>query len=143
MSKTTDVPNSPKKMESPFSVSEEAEEDKETEEEVDPFEEVREHFKPLYESNDLIGFAICDLEGEVLINESFLSYEGVTKAVGTYLASNQQMVDSGRKVNRVTIEMDDIIVVYLPIEQGIGMFILPSDSNVDKAAKLIGELPTD
>lgn len=109
-------------------------------EKEDRFSAIRAHLQPLYESGDLLGFAVCDDDGEVINNETFLSQEAASKATKTFLSNCQQLAESGRSVYRLTLEMDDVIVIYHCIEEGQGMFILSSDCDLDTAADLIAKL---
>lgn len=109
----------------------------------DSIEAMREHLKPLYESGDLLSFALTNDDGDVLYNESFLSKEGVHKAVATFVSNEKQLTGSGRRLLRMTVEMDDIIVIYRSVEQGQGLFILASDGSIDASVKLIDELASE
>lgn len=106
----------------------------------DAHADVREHLEPLSASGALLGFAVCDGDGAVLANETFLSHEGAEKAAQIFISSCRQMAESGRGVYRVTVEMDDVIVIYHCIAQGQGMFVLSSDCDLDTAAAKIAEL---
>jgi len=104
------------------------------------FDKIREHLQPLYDSAALLGFAVCDDDGEIVYNETFLSNEGAAKAAKLFLSNCQQMGESGRSVYRLTVEMDDIIVIYHCINDGQGLFILSSDCDLDASAEKIAEL---
>lgn len=141
MSETdTHTPLSPREIKPSRSLGSSMPEEPDVIEEEDVFAPIREHLQPLYTSGELLGFAVCDEEGEVLGNETFLSHEGVHKAAQIFLSSCQQMAESERGVYRLTVEMDDVIVIYHCIEQGQGLFILSSDCSLDAAAKKIAEL---
>ena len=137
---TTSPPSPPKQIKAPVSLGSTMPEDPVVAEPEDSFGAMREHLKPLYESGGLLGFAVCDDDGEVIHNESFLSHKGASKATQTFLSNCQQMAESGRSVYRLTVEMDDITVIYHCIEKGQGMFILSSDCALDEAADLIAQL---
>lgn len=135
-----ETPKPAKKVKTPISMAELVPEEPVAVQEEDSFASVRGHLQPLYEDASLLGFAVCDDDGEVLRNESFLSDEGASKAVKTFLSNCQQMAESGRSVYRLTTEMDDITVIFHCIDKGQGMFILSSDCDLDTAADLIAEL---
>ena len=135
-----ETPKPAKKVKTPISMAELVPEEPVAVQEEDSFASVRGHLQPLYEDASLLVFAVCDDDGEVLRNESFLSDEGASKAVKTFLSNCQQMAESGRSVYRLTTEMDDITVIFHCIDKGQGMFILSSDCDLDTAADLIAEL---
>ncbi len=114
--------------------------DAEEKEVVSPYEGISKHIQPLYDSGDLLGFAICSEENEVLLNETFLNREGVSKATDYFIANYEEMEASERSVKRVIIEMDDIIIIHYRMKEGHGMFIFASDADIDVAGKLIAEL---
>ena len=76
----------------------------------------------------------------MLLNETFLNREGVSKATDYFIANYEEMEASERSVKRVIIEMDDIIIIHYRMKEGHGMFIFASDADIDVAGKLIAEL---
>jgi len=107
---------------------------------VNPYDAISQHIQPLYDSGELLGYAICDEDGEVLLNETFLNREGVSKAANTFIVNYDQMDESGRNVNRLVLEMDDITIIHYRMKEGQGMFIFASDADLDAAGALISQL---
>jgi len=141
MSETTiPKPSPPKQIKAPVSLSAPVADEPLAAEPEDSFDAMREHLKPLYDSCSLLGFAVCDDDGEIMHNETFLSHEAASKGTKTFLSNCQQLAESGRSVYRLTVEMDDITVIFHCIEQGQGMFILSSECDLDAAADLIAQL---
>ncbi len=132
--------SSPKKIESPIASAESPAEESVAIQEEDICTLMRERLQPLYDSVSLLGFAVCDHDGQVLKNDSFLSHEGVSKAARTFLSNCEQMSASDRHVHRLTVEMNDVIVIFHRLQQGQGMFILSSDCDIDAAADLIAQV---
>ena len=95
--------------------------DAEEKEVVSPYEDISKHIQPLYDSGDLLGFAICSEENEVLLNETFLNREGVSKATDYFIANYEEMEASERSVKRVIIEMDDIIIIHYRMKEGLSL----------------------
>jgi len=110
------------------------------EEVVNPYDDISKHIQPLYDNGNLLGFAICSEESEVLLNETFLNREGVSKANDVFIANYAGMEVSERHVKRIILEMDDIIIIHCRMQEGHGMFILESDADVDAAGALIALL---
>ena len=109
-------------------------------EESGSFSSIRKHLQPLYENDSLLGFAISDDVGELIYNETFLSEEAARTSCRTFLTNCKQLGKSGRRVHRLTMEMDDIVVIYCGIEEGYGLFILASECDIDLAVNLISKL---
>ncbi|NWK55824.1 hypothetical protein HW115_09395 [Verrucomicrobiaceae bacterium N1E253] len=104
--------------------------------------QVRDTAQKLYESNSLLGFAITSLEGEMVHNESFFSDEAAGQVIATMVGCVEQLAASGRTVKRLSVEMDDVIVIYTHItdRDRHGMFILSRSCPLDAAADAIAEL---
>ncbi|MBK1856265.1 hypothetical protein JO972_14945 [Verrucomicrobiaceae bacterium 5K15] len=142
----TAVAPAPKPMQPPISLKELTPDEPAAEEPAAAAEpdqkhlKIREHLQPLYDRSELLGFAVCDDEGEVLYNETFLSHEAASKTAKLFLSNCQQMHESGRNVYRMTVEMDDVIVIYHCLNEGQGLFILASDCELDAAAQRIAKL---
>lgn len=104
--------------------------------------QVRDTAQQLYDSGDLLGFTITSLEGEMVHNESFFSDEAAAQALNTLVGCVEQLGASGRTVNRLTVELDDVIVIYTHINDRDrhGMFILSRECALDEAAEAISAL---
>jgi len=104
--------------------------------------QVRDTAQQLYDSGALLGFAITSIEGEMVHNESFFSDEAAGQALAMLVGCVQQLTASGRQVKRLTVEMDDVIVVYIHItdRDRHGMFILNRACDLDHVADALAEL---
>ncbi|WP_435893232.1 hypothetical protein [Oceaniferula spumae] len=135
------TPAPPREIKPPRSISMSmTEEPIKVEEEDNTIDDIREHLQPLYKSGELLGFAICDGDGEIFQNDTFLSHEGLQKAITAFRESGAQLAESGRAVHRMSVEMDDIILVYHGVKAGEGLFVLSSDCQLDQASTLIAAL---
>lgn len=104
--------------------------------------QVRDTADKLYETRALLGFAIGSHEGEMIHNESFFSDDAATQVILTLKGCVDQLAVSGRIVKRLTMELDDVVVIYTHItdRDRRGIFILSRDSKLDPSADLISEL---
>ena len=104
--------------------------------------QVRDIAQQLYDSGALLGFSITSLEGDMVHNESFFSDEAAGQALAMLTGCVQQLAISGRTVNRLTLELDDVVVIYTHItdRDRHGMFILTRACNLDHTADLLAEL---
>lgn len=104
--------------------------------------QVRDTAAKLYETRALLGFAITSIEGEMVYNESFFSDEAANQVMTTLVGCVNQLMESGRGVERITLELDDVIVIYTPItdRDRHGMFILAKTCDLDQSAADIAEL---
>lgn len=96
----------------------------------------------LYESGALLGFAITSIDGEVVHNESFFSDEAAGKAMATMAGCVEQLAVSERKVKRLTIELDDVVVIFIHItdRDRYGMFIFTRSCSWNEVAVKLAEL---
>jgi hypothetical protein len=104
--------------------------------------QVRDTVEQLYETGALLGFAISDSNGEMIHNESFFSDEAASRTIATLMGCADQLAASGRSIKRLTVELDDVIVIYTPItdRDRRGVFILPRSGNLDESAEKITQL---
>lgn len=93
--------------------------------------------QPVYDSGDLLGFSICGDAGEVIHNESFFNDEVAWQATAPFVNVMRQMKKAGRDVNRLTVELDDVTLVYGRLEQGHALFTLGRDCDLDAAAAVL------
>ncbi|MGJ8678172.1 MAG: hypothetical protein ACSHX0_11690 [Akkermansiaceae bacterium] len=100
-------------------------------------EEIREKVKPLYESNDLLGFTVSDDQGKLLHNESFLSDAAAKRSVELFVNCSLSLLKAGRKSKRFTVELDDVILVYCSLDAGNVVFTLDGACDLDVAANLL------
>jgi len=103
---------------------------------------VRDTADELYKNNALLGFAITNNEGEIIHNESFFCDEFAAQAMATFKGCVDQLAVSGRVVNRLTVELDDVIIIFTPIsdQDRRGMFILKRSCHLDTAAATLEAL---
>jgi len=103
---------------------------------------VRDTTDDLYKSDALLGFAISSEEGELIHNESFFSDEAAHQALTTFRGALDQLAVSGRVVNRLTVELEDVLVIYMSIndQNRRGMFIFKRSCDLDGAAKVLDAL---
>ncbi len=104
---------------------------------TDVMDQIREMVKPLYDTGDLLGFSVCADDGGVVHNESFLSDEAAGNATQIFAGCAQQIADADRTVNRLTVELDDVTLVYGRLEQGHALFSLERGCDLDAAAKVL------
>ncbi len=97
-------------------------------------DEIKEMVKPLYESGDLLGFSVCGDNGKLVHNESFLNDEHAWFATLPFIATAKQLAKATRTVGRLTIELDDVTLIYREIEDGHALFTLKINCDLDTAA---------
>ena len=104
--------------------------------------QVRDTAELLYKSGALLGFAVSNAEGTIVHNESFFSDEAASQALTTLVQCVAQLATSGRAVNRLTVELDDVVVIYTQITDGDrhGMFILSRACDLDSTASSLSTL---
>jgi len=104
--------------------------------------QVRDTAQQLYKSGALLGFTITSLEGEMVHNESFFSDEAAGQALEMLVGCVSQLTASGRHVKRLTVELDDVIVIYIHItdRDRHGMFILSRAYDLDHTADALAVL---
>lgn len=104
--------------------------------------QVRDTAAKLYEARALLGFAITNTAGELDHNESFFSDEAALQVMNTLSDCVDQLFSSGRGVQRLTVELDDVIIIYSPVtdRNRHGLFILTKTCDLDESAADIAEL---
>lgn len=104
--------------------------------------QVRDTAQQLYDSGALLGFTITSAEGEMVHNESFFSDDSAAQALAMLTGCVQQLAASGRVVHRLTVELDDVVVIYTHItdRDRHGMFILSRACNLNHTADALAEL---
>ena len=100
-------------------------------------EEIRNMVKPLYESGELLGFSICGDDGACVYNESFLSDEVAVRATAPFIDCVKELGDSGRTVNRLSVELDDVILIYGRLPEGHALFTLGRECDLDAVAEVL------
>ena len=98
---------------------------------------IREMVKPLYDSSDLLGFSICAEAGEVVHNESFFSDEVAWQATEPFVSVMTQMAAAGRILHRLTVELDDVTLIYGRLQEGHALFTLKRDCDLDAVAGVL------
>lgn len=99
--------------------------------------EIRERFESLYKNRSLLGFTLFNDQGELIHNESFSSDHVARSTADLFMRCRIGLLKSGRKVQRFTIELDDIILIYCLIEEGHAVFTLDRECDLDAAAKVL------
>jgi hypothetical protein len=104
--------------------------------------QVRDTVAKLYETGALLGFSIASIEGEMVYNESFFSDEAALQVIATLTGCVDQLMASGRSIERITVELDDVIVIFTHItdRDRHGLFILSKTCDLDQSAADIAEL---
>ncbi len=100
-------------------------------------ETLRKKVQSLYDSGDLLGFSVCSDSGSILHNESFLSDEAAETATAPFISCSKLLAESDREVQRLTVELDDVILIYIHTDQGHALFTLGQDCDLDHAASII------
>ena len=100
-------------------------------------EEIREMVQPLYEAGDLLGFSICGDAGEIVHNESFFNDEVAWQATAPFVRVMRQMEKADRIVNRLTVVLDNVVLIYGKLEEGHALFALGPRSDLDRAAEVL------
>ena len=98
--------------------------------------QVKDTAEKLYEARALLGFSIVNNQCEMVHNESFFSDEAALQVITFLVECMDQLVASGRAVKRLTIELDDVIVICTPIREQnrYGLFILTRTCDLDQSA---------
>lgn len=96
--------------------------------------QIKEMVKPLYDSGDLLGFSVCGDTGEVVHNESFFSDEFAWKATEPFVILKLKMQKARRTVTRLTIELDDVTLIYRKLDVGHALFTLRTACDLDTVA---------
>ena len=100
-------------------------------------EKIREMVQPLYDVGDLLGFSICNDAGEILHNESFFNDEVAWQATAPFVRVIREMEKAERTVNRLTVELDDVVLIYGKLEEGHALFTLGRRCDLDRAAEVL------
>jgi hypothetical protein len=100
-------------------------------------EEIRKMVQPLYDDGDLVGFSICGDTGEIVYNESFFSDEVAWQATAPFVRVMRQMQKADRVVNRLSVELEDVILIYGKLDEGHALFTLDRDCDLDRVAEVL------
>lgn len=100
-------------------------------------DQIKEMVQPLYDSGDLLGFSVFGDRGEALHNESFLCDETAWLATKPFIDIVQKMDRAHRSVNRLTVELDDVILIYRQINQGHTLFAVSKTCDLDSAVAVL------
>lgn len=100
-------------------------------------EQIRQQVQPLYDAGDLLGFSICGDAGEIIHNESFFSDEVAWQATAPFVSTNRQLAQLGRTVQRLTVELEDAVLVYGKLDQGHALFTLGPRCDLDACAAVL------
>ncbi|MFK7911786.1 MAG: hypothetical protein AB8F34_14460 [Akkermansiaceae bacterium] len=100
-------------------------------------ENIREMVQPLYDAGDLVGFSICGDAGEIIHNESFFSDEVAWQATAPFVRVMRQMEKAERIVNRLTVELDDVTLIYGKLDEGNALFTLNAGCDLDRVAGVL------
>lgn len=93
--------------------------------------------QPLYDDGSLLGFSICDDHGVIVHNESFFSDEAAWQATAPFTRCSRQLGKAGRVVKRMTVQMEDVILIYGKLEQGHALFSLDPGCDLDAVAEVL------
>ncbi|MBT8037731.1 MAG: hypothetical protein KJO21_09320 [Verrucomicrobiae bacterium] len=85
----------------------------------------------------LLGFSLCGDDGEVIHNESFLSDQAAAKATQLFIEGVKELVAAQRVVNRLIVELDDVILIYGRIAEAHALFTLERGCDLDAVAAVI------
>ena len=100
-------------------------------------EEIRTRVQPLYDTKELLGFSVFNDHGDVIHNESFLCDDSARASASVFMGCRKNMLNSGRKLKRFIVELDDIILIYCLTQAGHTVFTLDRDCDLDAAASLL------
>jgi len=98
---------------------------------------IKEQIQPLYDSRELLGFSIFEKSGNMLINESFLDDRLAWKATKQFIMVHGGMLKATRKVQRLTVKLDDVILIYRSIEKGHALFSLSPSCDLNHAVEIL------
>ncbi len=99
--------------------------------------QIKEKVQPLYESGDLLGFSVFGDTGKSVHNESFFSDEFAWQATLPFVSVMQKMKRAGRNVKRLTVELDDVTLIYRKLDEGHSLFTLRRACDLDTAAEML------
>ncbi len=100
-------------------------------------DQIKQMVQPLYDSGDLLGFSVCGDTGESVLNESFFSDEVAWQATVPFVNVMRKMTKADRVVNRLTVELDDVTLIYGRLEEGHALFTLRRSCDLDAAAAVL------
>lgn len=100
-------------------------------------DQIRKMVQPLYDTGDLLGFSVCGDDGAVIHNESFLSDEAAGSATDIFIGCVRQMADAERAVNRLTVELDDVTLIYGRLAGEHALFALERECDLDAVAEVL------
>lgn len=100
-------------------------------------QDIKELVQPLYETGDLLGFSVCGDAGVIIHNESFFSDEMAWLATAPFVNVIRQLGKAGRDVSRLTVELDEVTLIYGRLDQGHALFALSRDCDLDAAAGVL------
>jgi hypothetical protein len=99
--------------------------------------QIKEMVKPLYDSGDLLGFSVCGDTGSMIYNESFFNDELAWRATVPFISVTLKLGRAGRIATRLTVELDDVTLIYKQFDQGHALFFLRSACDLDTAAAVL------
>jgi hypothetical protein len=100
-------------------------------------EQIKEMVQPLYDSGDLLGYSVCGDTGEMIHNESFFSDKRAWQATLTFVNVILGLEKADRIGIRLTVELDDVTLIYQKLDQGHALFTLRSSCDLDTAAAVL------
>ena len=100
-------------------------------------DQIKEMVQPLYDSGDLLGFSIFGERGEAILNESFLCDETAWLSTRPFVDIIQKLDRAHRSVNRLTVELDDVILIYKEINNAHVLFALSKTCDLDAALSIL------
>ena len=99
--------------------------------------QIREMVQPLYDSGDLLGFSVCGDTGKLVHNESFFSDELAWQATVPFVNVMRKIRKADRVVNRLTVELDDVTLIYGRLDEGHALFTLRRSCDLDAASAVL------
>ncbi|MGB0991858.1 MAG: hypothetical protein ACPG32_05255 [Akkermansiaceae bacterium] len=106
-------------------------------------ERIRNHIQPLYDSADLLGFALSSDAGVVACNDTMLSDQTVQSILRPFLDCVNGLAQSERMIHRLTIEVKDMAVVGLTLDEGYALFLLDDECDLDASVETLSQLATE
>lgn len=96
--------------------------------------QIQEKIQPLYDSGDLLGFSVSNDEGILVHNESYFNDELAWSATQPFVEVMNKMNRAGRKVSRLTVELDDVTLIYKKLAVGHTLYALRRECDLDTTA---------
>ncbi len=90
--------------------------------------------EPLYQNGDLLGFSVFNQEGKALHNESFFDDHRAWQATLPFVNVVRQLGKATRVVGRLTVELEEITLIYRNINEGHALFYFRVKCDLDAAA---------